>query len=87
MKWCNGPCGRELDPAAFPPNRHGSPGGTCLVCKRYQQRESRRRRYRSSTSYRAHVKAVRRDWYHTHQAQETAARMRRWDRRKQRSAA
>lgn len=44
MKWCSGPCGRELPLTEFYVNTSGNPQGKCKGCHRVEARESYRRR-------------------------------------------
>jgi hypothetical protein len=62
LKWCAGPCGRQLPAAHFHTNGQGYPQAHCKDCHRIDARQTQRRRYRCSREFREaeKVRAARR---------------------------
>jgi hypothetical protein len=52
LKWCNGPCGRELPVSQFYVGGRGSPNPVCKGCHRVAARRRYRRRYRYDAAFR-----------------------------------
>jgi hypothetical protein len=52
MKWCNGPCGRELPTECFYSNGQGYLQSRCKGCHRIQKREWARKKYRRDRTWR-----------------------------------
>jgi hypothetical protein len=58
VKWCNGPCGRELPLEAFSPKGHTEAGTpqfhfACRACRRIQERDRYRGKYHRDPEFRA----------------------------------
>jgi hypothetical protein len=51
MKWCAGPCGRELPLSEFYIHPEGWPQGRCRACHRVAMRDNYRRRYRNQPAF------------------------------------
>jgi hypothetical protein len=65
MKWCTGPCGRELPISEFCLNLRGNPQGKCRACHRVSERERYRKKYHhKSPEFRNHERARKRAEYH-----------------------
>lgn len=57
MKWCAGPCGRQLIVTAFAVKRDGFPQSRCRGCRSIADRERLRLRYRRDRTFRRRVLA------------------------------
>lgn len=57
MKWCAGPCGRELPLSMFHNNGAGRPHSHCKDCRRVADRNRLRLKYRFDSEFRERVKA------------------------------
>jgi hypothetical protein len=81
VRWCDGPCGRELALEAYRPPRGRQPSRVCLDCQAAKRRIRRRVRYRQDMAERERRSRDHRGWYLRHredalvrQAERDAAR-------------
>lgn len=87
LKWCAGPCGRELPTEAFYANGQGYAQPQCKACHRVRVREYARKRYRRSAAHRRSECARVARWYAAHREQKCAAERARHQARKLRGVA
>jgi hypothetical protein len=87
LKWCAGPCGRQLPASEFYTNGQGYPQAHCKACHRIEAREAARRRYRRSGAYRRAEKQRAARWYAANRERQCAAQRARHLARKLRGAA
>lgn len=57
MRWCSGPCGRELSLDKFDSKPGGYLQSECRACRRIKTRVRLRKRYRREVSYREACRA------------------------------
>jgi hypothetical protein len=63
MRWCNGPCGRQLPVEAFRSNGQGLRASFCNACHRVDARGRYRRRYRWDDQFRQRERERARTYY------------------------
>jgi hypothetical protein len=73
MRWCNGPCGRELPVTSFPIDGHGRPWWRCRLCHNLRRRQLWKR-----PKVRRRLNAAHHDWYVRHAADVRAREQQRY---------
>jgi len=83
MRWCAGPCGRELSITTFPIDGRGYYGWTCKACRRVRRRQL----YHSYAPRRRRMRAECRRWYARHAEREREKKRARDQAKRERRAA
>lgn len=87
LKWCAGPCGRELPVTSFYKSTGGWPQSKCKACHRIYCKEQKRKQYRNDKKFRMADRARARAYYLAHVEERKAYRQAWYEARKLRAVA